>query len=316
MNVGHQITNEMLETLLQRLNEEYAQAHADLSNKVQAYFQGFERRDAAQLLRLQNGEITQDQYNQWRIGQMAIGARWEEMRDTIAEDLSNTNQIAASMMNGHNEEVYALNHNYGMYEVDQQSQMDMSFTLYDRHTVERLLRDDPNLLPRARIDIPEDQRWNRQNLNSAVTQGILQGESIPRIARRLENVVGMNRTSAVRNARTMTTSAENAGRLDSYRECVEMGIQMKKAWVATQDERTRESHAFLDGEQVDVESTFSNGLMEPGDPAGEPAEVYNCRCTMVAVVAGADTSSLEARREYWDNDERFQEWLQKHDVAK
>ena len=56
-----------------------------------------------------------------------------------------------------------------------------------------------------------------------------------------------------------------------------------KVWVATTGEipnRTRESHLELDGEEVLVDEPFSNGLMCPADPTGEPEEVYNCRCTM------------------------------------
>jgi len=56
--------------------------------------------------------------------------------------------------------------------------------------------------------------------------------------------------------------------------------------MATLDERTRESHAEIDGEIVDIDKEFSNGLMYPADPDGEPAEVYNCRCTMVADLEG------------------------------
>lgn len=302
------MTDDLLTQLEQRIHSEYEQAAREVEDKMNNYLAAFARRDEAQLERLQNNEITQDEYNRWRLGQMAIGQRWEEMRDTLAQDLTNTNQIAAAMINGNSRDVYALNHNYGTFEVEEQSQIDTSYTLYDRMTVERLLRDDPDLLPQARIDIPEDSRWNRQQINSAVMQGVLQGESIPAIARRLQNVTNMNRTSAIRNARTMTTSAECGGRIDSYHRAEEMGIQMEQVWIATHDDRTRFTHAFMDGERVKVGETFSNGLEYPGDPNGAPEEVYNCRCTIVAVVAGADTASLDERREYWDNDERYQQW--------
>ena len=65
-----------------------------------------------------------------------------------------------------------------------------------------------------------------------------------------------------------------------------MGIEMQKEWMATLDSRTRHSHRRLDGETVEYDSEFSNGCRYPGDPKGKPAEVYNCRCTMVARVKG------------------------------
>jgi uncharacterized protein with gpF-like domain len=56
--------------------------------------------------------------------------------------------------------------------------------------------------------------------------------------------------------------------------------------MATLDSRTRDSHRLMDGETVGVNEEFSNGLMYPGDPSGDPSEVYNCRCTVVSVVDG------------------------------
>ena len=68
---------------------------------------------------------------------------------------------------------------------------------------------------------------------------------------------------------------------------------MKKQWMATLDSTTRDSHVMADGQVVGTKDTFHlmHGELEyPGDPAGPPAEVYNCRCTMVAVVDGVDPS--------------------------
>src|SRR5699024_7451549 len=100
----------------------------------------------------------------------------------------------------------------------------------------------------------------------------------------------MNRSSAVRAARTAITSAENAGRMDSYKAASDMGIKVRKRWVATKDDRTRKSHRRMDGETVDWDKPFSNGLMYPGDPSGPGAEVYQCRCTLRTV----EKSGIEA----------------------
>ena len=127
-----------------------------------------------------------------------------------------------------------------------------------------MLKNDPTLLPKSRVDIPKDKIWNKRHLDSAITQGILQGESIPAIAKRLE----MNHKAALRNARTMTGSAENAGHFASYKRAEDMGIDIEKQWLATMDERTRTSHRYLHGETQPMDEPFSNGLMYPKDWRG------------------------------------------------
>ena len=64
------------------------------------------------------------------------------------------------------------------------------------------------------------------------------------------------------------------------------GIILDKQWLATKDERTRDSHAHLDGEIRKWNERFSNGLRYPQDPQGEAAEVYNCRCAMREITRG------------------------------
>ena len=63
---------------------------------------------------------------------------------------------------------------------------------------------------------------------------------------------------------------------------------LRQQWLATMGNRTRHSHRQLDGEQVDVGAKFSNGCRFPGDTDAPYAETMNCRCTLIAAVAGVD----------------------------
>jgi SPP1 gp7 family putative phage head morphogenesis protein len=127
-------------------------------------------------------------------------------------------------------------------------------------------------------------------VNSEVLQGIVQGESIPKIAKRLRNVTEMNRASAIRNARTTVTSAENKGRMDSLHRAAEKGVITRKVWMAAIDARTRDAHRLLDGQDQDIDDPFKSilgDIMYPGDPnAEDPANVYNCRCSLTYKVIG------------------------------
>jgi uncharacterized protein with gpF-like domain len=61
-----------------------------------------------------------------------------------------------------------------------------------------------------------------------------------------------------------------------------------KTWLATNDSRTRITHAIANGQNVLISDTFSVGdtqLQFPGDPNGSPEEVINCRCTTLWITA-------------------------------
>lgn len=56
----------------------------------------------------------------------------------------------------------------------------------------------------------------------------------------------------------------------------------RKQWLATNDERVRDTHAKLDGEVRDTDEPFSSGAMYPGGH-GKPEEDIGCRCAVIAV---------------------------------
>lgn len=188
-----------------------------------------------------------------------------------------------------------------------------TFSLIDKSTVDRLRRDgDIKLPPRKKVKIPKDEKWNTKQISSKLMQGILNGDSIPKIAESLLDVVRNNQESATRAARTLVTQAENHGRLDSYQNLDEQGVVQKKVWIATPDSRTRASHLDVDGESVDINDTFSNGLEYPADPSGDPEEVYNCRCSMRTEIVGfrladGSISSVDYKRDDTMHEDQMEE---------
>jgi hypothetical protein len=124
----------------------------------------------------------------------------------------------------------------------------------------------------------------------------------------------MDKRAAIRNARTAITSAQNGGRLDSMKRAQQRGIGIKKGWMATLDARTRDSHAVMDGEVVELDKPFSNGLMRPADPHGEPSQVYNCRCRLTHEYDKykTDWSNMENRNTSKLGDMSYEEWKNMH----
>lgn len=317
--IASELTEKALGMLERKISNVYTRAGKDIEEKLQSHLNRFTDADKAKRASVDAGTLSATEYKKWRLEQMATGERWKDMRDTLAADYSHANEIAASLMRDSTIDCYALNHNYAAYAIEKETNMNLSFSLYDHKTVERLLKDDPNLLPQPKVNIPLDQRWNQQKITGQITAGILTGDSIPNIARRLQSVTNMNRVSALCNARTATTGAENAGRIDSYNEAEKKGVNLHKEWLATLDGRTRHSHAVLDGEKRSNDEPFSNGCMYPGDPNGRPEEIYNCRCTLIAAVDGIDEVESVYRRARNDRtgrnevigDTTYEEWAKR-----
>lgn len=240
-----------------------------------------------------------------RSGRAADTSWYRQMADTLAHDMEACDEQAAAIINGESPAAYAANMNYGTFDVESVAKLDTSYTLVDADTVSYMVRQQPDLLPQVSVNPGRAETWARRKITSAMTQSILQGESVPDAARRIRSVVEMDRRASLRAARTALTGAENAGRMGSYRRASGMGIELRKKWMATLDSRTRDSHRELDGEKADIDGRFSNGLSYPGDPTGPASEVWNCRCTMVAALPGHDvlrdrnTSKLETSYEEW-----------------
>ena len=284
---AHRLTDEKLEEMEKRLSAIYSRAEKEIQQTADEYFSKFAKQDEAKRKLLEQGKITEDEYTKWRKDKVMYGKRFTEMKEQCAKQLLNVNQTALAYANGELPEVYAINYNALESAVDGVG--GYSFTLVDADTVRNLAVTDTSLLPYKEIDPKKDIPWNMKKINAETLQGILQGESMDKISKRIMNVQEMNKTQAIRSARTIVTGAENKGRQDSYKRAEKDGIVMKREWIATNDSRTRHWHAELDGVEVDVDEPWVNEfgeIMFPGDPSADPANTYNCRCSMAAKVIG------------------------------
>ncbi len=92
--------------------------------------------------------------------------------------------------------------------------------------------------------------------------------------------------------RTEAIAAQNAGNFASFLSLAALDdTPWEKAWLATDDRRTRETHDRADQQRVPLKEHFRVGrsrLMYPGDPSGEPEEVINCRCSLLLLEPGEE----------------------------
>ena len=307
---AHIWTDEQLKGLESRIAAEYKKAAEELQEKIDAYFARFKERDAEQkklVGTVVNGKVyTAEDYKQWRLAQIGRGKRFEALRDRVAERITGANTVVAAYINDQSPGIYSLNRNYAAYTIESQVGANVGFDLWDEQTVKRLIVERPDLMPyypaKRAVKRGIDLAWGKRQITAQITSGILQGESIKHLADRLQkNIPTMNRDSAIRAARTAVTGAQNAGRMDSYAAAEGMGIKLKKRWLSTLDNRTRHAHVLLDGQTQPNDKPFHSilgDIMFPGDPSATPANIYNCRCTLIAEVEGVDMSDA-LRRDRW-----------------
>lgn len=298
-----------LAALEKKISREYKAALETVKERANKYLKAFDRLDAQNLALFRSGVISYSEYLHLREVMIMQGTGWVGLRDAIANDLVSTDRKAVSLIRGFLPEAYAESINFATYEIEQGTKLALSFSLYSREAVEALMRGDPRVLPLPNLNISKDLRWNRQKITSAMVQGILAGDSIPHLANRLKQVTDMDDRAAIRNARTWTTAAEGKGRFDGYKRAQSKGINIAKQWIATHDNRTRMSHALIDGEICELDEEFANGLMFPGDADGPPEEICNCRCTMMSVLKDYDFVGYDHE---FDAD-AYEEWKAEQD---
>lgn len=284
------LNNRKLRKMEKRIDSIYSRASHELQKKAEEYFSKFESQDKEKQKLLKEGKISKDAYRQWRKSKVMYGQRFEALKEQCAEQLLHTNETAVAYINDQMPEVYSVGYNVLVDSVDGVG--GYSFALMNPNTVKVLATTDTSLLPTKKLDPAKDIPWNMKKINAETLQGIIQGESMRDIAKRILNVQKMNKHAAIRTARTLVTGAENKGRQDSYKRAEADGIILQKEWLSSNEPgRTRDWHfpESFESVIVDTDEPFVNGLgeiMYPGDPSAAPGNVYNCRCSMAAVVKG------------------------------
>lgn len=122
--------------------------------------------------------------------------------------------------------------------------------------------------------------------------GEAEGLGIPEIAKNLEKAVGANlkgnaKARARAIAQTEMISASNSAALTGAKST---GLDTIKFWSTSGLDRTRETHLADENYSDKIgglkpNEVFPNtGLRFPADPSGSPAEVINCRCSLLIEV--------------------------------
>ncbi len=139
-----------------------------------------------------------------------------------------------------------------------------------------------------------DTTW--QMLKDSLGQGITAGEGIPQLAERVQSVMGDRIRSTPENiARTEVAGAYSGGTLEAWRQSE---VVRGKVWLASLDDRTRDSHRVAHGQTVAMDEDFIVGAGRGPAPGqiGEPEEDINCLPGDVTVYAEGIQAAM--KRDY------------------
>ena len=134
----------------------------------------------------------------------------------------------------------------------------------------------------AQISETHTERIMRQ-----VEESQEKNESINDTMRRVANTLGTpgqlaGRAETIARTETLTAVSIGQGAVMANAKEVIPGIQ--KTWLTAGDARVRDSHVALDGDTIDVDEKFANGLSYPRDVnSSDASEVINCRCTLLLI---------------------------------
>lgn len=324
MDKGHKFTDKEIERLENALKRQYGKTNKKVTQILSDYLKQYESTIEGYQELVESGAMTEEQYEDAVYMLITTGNEWVQTEDEILTEYVKSDVSAMEMVGASMITVYLYNHLYKSGRMNSRAgakfpfDFEMPKVFKDKDNPFAIITDLLNgkvlrrMLPPPNPDKFKDRLWHRVKLNSVIRQGIHKGKSVMDIAVSLEKVTGMDIMASIRATRTACTFAENSGKLDAmtaFRD--KYGIGVKKMWYSTLDERTRTSHRDMHGETRELEEAFSNDLMFPGDPEGEPSEVYNCRCTMLEVIEGLSLDIDDA-----PNGKSHDEWVNEEPKSK
>lgn len=156
--------------------------------------------------------------------------------------------------------------------------------------------DDNELANRLSNHLYNNTNQLAKNVVEKLDNTLVMGTSSAKIANELKRDVkqvlqkelNSEYQKAIRIVRTENTRIQAKAKQASMEHVENLGIEVKKMWVASLDSRTRSQHGALDGKKIGVHEQFvvdGHRADCPGDFGVAHLDI-NCRCAIVTVVEG------------------------------
>jgi len=233
--------------------------------------------------------------------EMAKYNRLDGMLKDINSTVNNTSINSGNKIKKLSANVFENSYYQAGYTIEGMADAKLSFSLLHKDAIQASVEN-----PIAGLTLSETLQKNRKqvitSIKQSVTQGLVMGESYKKMADRMTSALNNDATKALRVARTEAHRNQNAGTLKAVDHAVGRGVSLKKEWIATLDDRTRDTHASMDGQVVDSDKNFvsPSGARGPAPGMlGVASEDINCRCALGTILPGADETTNRQTYEEW-----------------
>lgn len=272
MDKGHEYVEEKIKEYQKEINKIYSKALKEIKKEMDKKLSSLKvDKDSTMKEKRQEIKRLEALYKKLTVELNNSNIRAKEL---LEEELSNS---AKEVLKSEREDIISQLRGLGI---------NLNYSLYGDSTIKNIL--DDNIFTNLALENFVDKDRVYRELKLQFATGIVKGEGAKKLAKRIQSVINSNFNKAMLIARTEHTRVENQAKNEIFKGAIKEGISLKKKWISARDSRVRKSHSFLNGEVVEMNDQFTNGLEYPGDPSGDPREVCNCRCTMRAIVEGVD----------------------------
>ena len=295
---AHILTDKKLEEMEKHLSAIYSVSYKKIQSKMLEFAKGIDGKASELLKAIKEAKTEAEEkaaknaYLQYFKKEVVKSKAFKELSAEVALDLFNTNTEASAYINSQTPEIYALNYNW----INEQLAKDIPDFVSQQITPKEAEKYGD--LTMQTVSKAKDTKWNEGNIKKSVIVGaslLLGANAIMKRSAKL--TIDKNRNSATMHKSGMGTDAENKARLDGMYWAEYLGNKMHKVWIATNDNRTRDTHAILDGVEIGLDKIFDNGCSRPRDPNGTPAEICNCRCSLKYVDVGGERGQTRSARQ-------------------
>lgn len=204
--------------------------------------------------------------------------RLTALEKTIADELTDSWGIIVKDTKKLIADAYGESYYRHAYEINTAIDTNINWGVISKNTIKTLI-EEPNASGLSLSELLTDKRYNLLlKERQAMIQGFIQGESYPKMAKRMMGVFDKSFNDLLRIVRTEGTRTANEANNDLINDAQDMGIEIKKIWQAADDDRTRDTHAELDGQIADSEGLFHYQGMTAEYPGGWGVPEMDINC--------------------------------------